>query len=111
LDTGVRVFDSARLSVDSEQLTLFSSAARIVRKAQDWIGDHPVIDEIFGIVDKSESDTDYPPHLGDLIQSAVEVHRSGTRVFSNHLDVIATEAVSGLWDSRPIKVDIPSFRG
>lgn len=110
LETPVRVFDPARLSVDSEQLTLFSSAARIVRKAQDWIGDHPVIDEIFGIVERSDNDTDFPPHLGDLIRAAVDVHRSGIRVFSNELDVIATESVAELWDARPIKIDAPSLR-
>jgi hypothetical protein len=110
LDTHVRVFDPARLSVDSEQLTLFGSAARIVRKAQDWIGDHPVIDEIFSIVENSANDTDFPSHLGELIRAAVDVHRSGIRVFSNELDVIAAESVAELWDARPIKVDIPSFK-
>jgi len=103
---GVRVWDPARLSIDSEQLTVFSAAARIVRKAQDWIGKHQVIDEIFDIVERSEDDTDYPPHLGDLLVDALEVHRSGTRVFSNEMDVVATQGVTELWDARSISVGI-----
>nr|WP_250807473.1 hypothetical protein [Neorhizobium tomejilense] len=108
---GVQVDDPTRLMLDSVETTVFSAAARIVRKAQpEWLGDHPVIDDIFDIVKSGATDTDYPARLGDLLGEALEVHHGGVRVFSNEMDVIATEFVRDMWDTRSISVPLPVFR-
>lgn len=102
----IEVIDGTKLELDSARIMVFSAAARIVRKAQDWIGDHPVIDEIWEIVERSRNDDDYPAHLPDLLRQAVDVHRSGIRVFSNDFDVLATDCVADMWDASAIDIQL-----
>lgn len=106
----IEMIDATKLEVDSARITLFSAAARIVRKAQDWIGDHAVIDEIYEIVQLSRDDDDYPANLADLLRQAVDVHRSGIRVFSNDFDVLATECAADMWDASAIDIQLSASK-
>ncbi|MBY3433567.1 hypothetical protein HFN89_05340 [Rhizobium laguerreae] len=106
----VRLDDATRLAVDSTEMSIYSAAARIVKKAQDWLGDHPVIDDIFRIVERHTTDTDFPNELGDRLVDAIALHRDGIRVFSNDYDIIAAELVTDMWDSRSVSVQLPTFK-
>jgi hypothetical protein len=105
------ISDATRLLVDSTEISVYSAAARIVKKAQDWIAEHEVVDAIFEIVKGRHTDAAYPPELGDLLSSAVQIHRNGDRVFSNDRDLMGAEAVSGMWDARSVSLPIsgPAF--
>jgi hypothetical protein len=102
--------DATRLTVDSSEMSIYSAAARTVKKAQHWLGEHTVIEDIFGIVERDSTDTNYPLELGDLLIDAVALHRRGIRVFSNDYDIIAAELVTDMWESRSVSVQLPAFK-
>ncbi|MCS4089328.1 hypothetical protein [Rhizobium sp. BK176] len=105
----VALHDASRLAVDSSEMSVYSAGARIVKKAQDWLGEHQVIDDLFRIVERS-NDTEYPSQLGDLLLDALAIHRDGIRVFSNEYDVLGTRLVTEMWDDRSVSLALPSFK-
>ncbi len=103
----VRIVDATRLQIDSTRLSVFAAAARIVRQGwgKQWLGDDPVIDGIFEIVD-NHTDTDFPDRLGELLSEAVVLHKAGTTVFRNEVEAEATKYVVDMWEARDVELSM-----